>query len=69
MVRIARRLAAEGLEARMLLQVHDELVFDVPRAELEIVSALVREEMQGAVELSVPLLVEVGSGCNWREAH
>jgi DNA polymerase-1 len=53
----------------MLLQVHDELVFDVPRAELEIVSALVREEMQGAVELSVPLLVEVGSGCNWREAH
>ncbi|MGK2944324.1 MAG: DNA polymerase I [Desulfuromonadales bacterium] len=69
MVRIARRLDAEELEARMLLQVHDELVFDVPRAELEIVSALVREEMQGAVELSVPLLVEVGSGCNWREAH
>ncbi|MBE0577066.1 MAG: DNA polymerase I [Desulfuromonadales bacterium] len=69
MVRIARRLSAEGLEARMLLQVHDELVFDVPRAELEIVSALVREEMQGAVELSVPLLVEIGSGYNWREAH
>ena len=69
MIHIARRLAAEGLKARMLLQVHDELVFDVPQAELEVVAALVREEMQGAVDISVPLLVEVGSGRNWREAH
>ena len=69
MVHIARRLAAEGLKTRMLLQVHDELVFDVPEAEQEEVSALVREEMEGAVELTVPLLVEVGIGRNWREAH
>ena len=69
MVRIAARLAEQGLEARMLLQVHDELVFDVPHAELEDVSALVRTEMESAVDLSVPLLVEVGSGRNWREAH
>lgn len=69
MVHIARRLATEGLKTRMLLQVHDELVFDVPHMELEIVSALVRQEMEGAVEISVPLLVEVGSGHNWREAH
>ncbi|MBW2472955.1 MAG: DNA polymerase I, partial [Deltaproteobacteria bacterium] len=69
MVKIAARLAKEGLQARMLLQVHDELVFDVPQAELEKVSALVKSEMQGAVDLSVPLLVEVGSGRNWREAH
>ena len=69
MVRIAARLAEEGLQARMLLQVHDELVFDVPQAELEDVAALVRTEMEGAVDLSVPLLVEVGSGRNWREAH
>jgi DNA polymerase-1 len=69
MVHIARRLAIEGLKTRMLLQVHDELVFDVPHMELEIVSALVRQEMEGAVEISVPLLVEVGSGHNWREAH
>jgi DNA polymerase I len=69
MVKIAARLAEEGLQARMLLQVHDELVFDVPQAELEKVSALVKSEMQGAVDLSVPLLVEVGSGRNWREAH
>jgi DNA polymerase-1 len=69
MIHIARRLVAEGLKTRMLLQVHDELVFDVPHMELEIVSALVRQEMEGAVEISVPLLVEVGSGHNWREAH
>jgi DNA polymerase-1 len=69
MVHIARRLDAENLQTRMLLQVHDELVFDVPKSELEQVTALVREEMEGAVEISVPLLVEVGCGNNWREAH
>jgi DNA polymerase-1 len=53
----------------MLLQVHDELVFDVPQAELEVATALVREEMEGAVDITVPLLVEIGSGRNWREAH
>jgi DNA polymerase-1 len=69
MVNIAHRLAKEGYETRMLLQVHDELVFDVPEAELERVTALVTEEMEGAVDVSVPLLVEVGRGHNWREAH
>jgi DNA polymerase-1 len=69
MIHIARRLAAEGLKTRMLLQVHDELVFDVPQAELEVATALVREEMEGAVDITVPLLVEIGSGRNWREAH
>ncbi len=69
MVKIAARLKDEDLKTKMLLQVHDELVFDVPTAELEAVSAIVREEMEGAVDLSVPLSVEVGSGNNWREAH
>ena len=69
MVKIAARLEEEGFQARMLLQVHDELVFDVPQGELEPVTHLVKTEMEGAVELSVPLLVEVGSGRNWREAH
>ena len=69
MVKIDRRLAAEKLQTKMLLQVHDELVFEVPQEELAAVTRLVREEMEGAVELSVPLLVEVGSGRNWREAH
>ncbi len=69
MVAISRRLQQEKLQARMVLQVHDELVFDVPEGELETLQALVREEMEGAASLSVPLLVDIGSGHNWREAH
>lgn len=69
MVRIHRRLAAESLKTRMVLQVHDELVFDVPLGELERVRELVRIEMEGALELSVPLLVDIGVGGNWRQAH
>jgi DNA polymerase-1 len=69
MIKVFQRLGKEGLQAKMLLQVHDELVFDVPLDELDAVTAVVREEMEGAVELSVPLLVELGSGINWREAH
>jgi DNA polymerase-1 len=69
MVRIHRRLAEEGLKARMVLQVHDELVFDVPQGELERVRELVRREMEGATALSVPLLVDIGVGANWRQAH
>jgi DNA polymerase-1 len=69
MVRIHRRLKEEGLQAKMVLQVHDELVFDVPQAELEQVRELVRAEMEGAVALDVPLVVDIGVGKNWREAH
>jgi DNA polymerase-1 len=67
MIRIRDRLASERLSARMLLQVHDELVFEVPGPELEVVTALVREEMEGAATLSVPLVVDVGTGRNWLE--
>ena len=69
MVKIAARLKAEGLKSRMVLQVHDELVFDVPEGEVEIMRKLVKEEMENAVQISVPLDVEVGVGNNWREAH
>lgn len=69
MVKIYARLAAEGLQTKMVLQVHDELVFDVPESEVEILTALVREEMMQAVELDVPLAVDIGVGKNWREAH
>ncbi len=69
MIRIFARLRRENLNARMVLQVHDELVFDVPAAEIEQVKVLVKEEMEGAVALKVPLDVEVGVGGNWREAH
>ena len=69
MVNVHRRLEKEGLAAKMVLQVHDELVFDVPEAELAAVEALVRQEMEGAIPLSVPLVVDIGTGRNWREAH
>ena len=69
MVRIAQRLEREHLSTRMLLQVHDELLFDVPQPELEVVTPLIREEMQQAYKLSVPLIVEIGTGNNWLEAH
>ena len=67
MIRIHERLLQERHSARMLLQVHDELVFEVPGPELDAVTALVREEMEGAAKLSVPLVVDVGTGRNWLE--
>jgi DNA polymerase-1 len=65
MIRIDRALRAESLNTRMLLQVHDELVFEVPPPELDAVRALVTHEMEHAVTLSVPLVVETGVGANW----
>jgi DNA polymerase-1 len=67
MISIDRRLTEENLETKMILQVHDELVFEVPHNELEAVSKLVREEMEGVYKMAVPLLVEVCSGPNWRD--
>jgi DNA polymerase-1 len=67
MIRIDRRLADEKLRTRMTLQVHDELVFDVPEDEIEPVSAMVRHEMAHVIELSVPLVADVGVGPNWRD--
>ena len=69
MVKIAAALAVEGLKSRMILQVHDELVFEVPSGELKVLSALARREMQGAFKLRVPLVVDIGVGATWREAH
>ncbi|MBW4839548.1 MAG: DNA polymerase I [Paenibacillaceae bacterium] len=68
MVRMDEELYKHGLKSRMLLQVHDELVFEVPPEELEIMSKLVPETMGKALELSVPLKAEVSSGLNWYEA-
>jgi DNA polymerase-1 len=69
MVRLPRALRDAGLRARMLLQVHDELVFEVPEAEVEATSALVRHIMESVATLRVPLSVEVGQGHSWAEAH
>jgi DNA polymerase-1 len=69
MINIRHRFRQEGLQAQMLLQVHDELVFEVPVAELDTVKSLVIEEMERAVRLDVPVRVDVGMGRNWFEAH
>jgi DNA polymerase-1 len=67
MINVDRALRERGLEARMLLQVHDELVFESPPGEVEALSALVRHEMEHAATLSVPLVVDIGVGDNWLE--
>jgi len=69
MVRIQEALSQQGHEARMILQVHDELVFDVPKDEVDAVTELVKTHMEQAVELAVPLEVEVQTGADWLEAH
>jgi len=65
MIRVAERLAAAGSRARLLLTVHDELLFEVPRDAVEPLAALVRETMEGALPLSVPLIVDVKVGDDW----
>jgi len=69
MVRVPHALADAGLKARMLLQVHDELIFEVPDDEAEATAALVKSVMENAASLDVPLEVDVGLGQNWGEAH
>ncbi len=69
MIRLWKRLQNENLKSKMVLQVHDELVFDVFPGEEEILSVIVKEEMERVIELSVPLTVECQYGRNWLEAH
>lgn len=69
MIRIDHRLAHERFKARMLLQVHDELVFEVPADEVDRLTQLVRHEMATALEVSVPIVVDVGLGPTWADAH
>ncbi len=68
MIRIHRRLTEDRLGARMVLQVHDELVFEVPEPELEAAQAIAKREMEGAAALNVPLVVTLGVGMNWLDA-
>jgi DNA polymerase-1 len=69
MINIHKRLSESKLETKMILQVHDELVFDVPKHELEEVKPIIREAMEQAVKTEVPLVVDFGWGNNWLEAH
>ena len=67
MINIDRRLAEEKLEAKMILQVHDELLFEAPTKERGKLEKLVQEEMEGVHKLAVPIVVEIGAGPNWRD--
>jgi DNA polymerase-1 len=69
MIRLDRELRERNLKSRMLLQVHDELLFEVPDAELDTLRSLVREKMENVYPLKVPLLVEIGAGLNWRDVE
>jgi len=69
MIRIQKRINDENLPLRMMLQVHDELVFECPRDQVEPMSQMVKAEMEGAMQLKVPLVASVGFGENWLEAH
>lgn len=69
MLNIQRRIKKENLRTRMILQVHDELLFEVPEEEKDIALKLVRQEMENVIVLSVPLKVDIGTGNNWAEAH
>jgi DNA polymerase-1 len=69
MVRIDRRLSDEGVHGGMVLQVHDELLLEVPESERDQAAAVVRQEMEGVMKLAVPLQVDIGVGHTWAEAH
>jgi DNA polymerase-1 len=69
MVKINDRMKSEKLLSKMILQVHDELIFEVPTSELEKLKEMVLYEMSNAVKLDVPLKVDWGTGNNWFEAH
>ena len=68
MVKVHARLGHEKLKTRMILTVHDELVFEAPEQEVDAALEVVRAEMEGAYAMRVPLRVEIGTGLNWKEA-
>jgi DNA polymerase-1 len=69
MIRINDRMRREQFTGRMILQVHDELIFEAPEQEIESLRALVKTEMEGVLEMSVPLKVDISWGNNWSEVH
>ena len=69
MINVASRLSAEGLKSRMILQIHDELLFDAYPDEVEALMSIIKDEMENVIKLSIPLTVECNYGQNWLEAH
>ncbi|MGN6178671.1 MAG: DNA polymerase I [Mucilaginibacter sp.] len=69
MINIHKELCAQNLRSRMTMQVHDELIFDVPNDEIEVIKPIITENMKNAIKTTVPIMVEIGVGANWLEAH
>ena len=69
MIDVQAEMDKRGMQSKMLLQVHDELVFDMHKRESEELKILVKERMEKAITLKVPLTVDIGEGINWLEAH
>ncbi len=69
MINVYKRFKEENLKSKMILQVHDELIFDVYKPEGDIVEKIVKHEMENAVSFDIPLSVDMGKGNNWLEAH
>ena len=69
MIHIREEFKNRGFSAKMIMQVHDELVFEVPKLEIEEVRQVVRQEMENAIQLQVSVKVDIGVGANWLEAH
>ncbi|MEC3876022.1 DNA polymerase [Chryseobacterium salviniae] len=69
MVNCDKAITEKGLQSKIILQIHDELLFEVPENEVEIMEKLIKHEMENVVRLSIPLIVELGKGANWAEAH
>ena len=68
MIRVAKALKAEKLETKMIMPVHDELLFECPESEIEAAKVLIKREMEAAAKLDVPLVVEIGVGDDWMNA-
>ena len=69
MIGVAQAFKQQGIRSKLILQVHDEIVIDLIPAEREAVEKIVREQMEGAAKLNIPLVVDIGVGRNWLEAH
>lgn len=69
MIEIDKEMTARDMKSKMILQVHDELVFDVCKEELEMIQEIVRDKMLNALPLSIPIEVNLNTGENWLEAH
>jgi DNA polymerase-1 len=69
MIEVDKEIVKRNMGSRMLLQVHDELIFDMHKSEADVLKSLVKEKMEQAVSLQVPLIVDIGEGDNWLKAH